>query len=291
MISFVGLGTANFGQSYGFLQNPNLSDQKYAKKEAFAILETAYREGIRFFDTSAHYGSSELILAEFLKMNGINDAYVVSKFKLESLEKDSACSLKLFGDNLKCLLWHDPHMFPHIGEAISLISSLKKTGLLLGASTYGWTGLNMFEGINEMDVFEIECNLLNPFVYQSAVQNRFFSGKKFILRSILQKGFLTEAGLNLQKVWHKNVVTDKLCQQTQQKIKEWKPSLPLKTEDYAINFVKNLIRKGDHVLISANSIDQLKLNFSAFQLNLPKINWDSFPRVMDEAFLDLRNWN
>lgn len=57
----IGLGTVQLGLPYGNRRDAPLM----AEPEAFAILETALAAGVRFFDTAAAYGDSELRLGAF----------------------------------------------------------------------------------------------------------------------------------------------------------------------------------------------------------------------------------
>ena len=54
------IGTANFGQEYGFNKNLQLS-----KSEVFSILSLARDNNIKTIDTAANYGKSEKLIGDF----------------------------------------------------------------------------------------------------------------------------------------------------------------------------------------------------------------------------------
>ena len=62
------MGTAQFGMDYG-IANIN---GKPKKNEVFDILDLAWENGVRCFDTAPSYGSEKLI-GEFVENNGIQD--------------------------------------------------------------------------------------------------------------------------------------------------------------------------------------------------------------------------
>ncbi len=59
------LGTAQLGQSYGIANRIGQPDERTAD----AVLELAWRLGVRYFDTAQAYGESEAIIGRFLQGN------------------------------------------------------------------------------------------------------------------------------------------------------------------------------------------------------------------------------
>ena len=73
------LGTAQLGMNYGIANRSG----KPSSRETNAIIQRAWGEGIRVFDTAQAYGDSESILGEqFAALNIQNDVKVVSKVVL-----------------------------------------------------------------------------------------------------------------------------------------------------------------------------------------------------------------
>jgi aryl-alcohol dehydrogenase-like predicted oxidoreductase len=67
----IGLGTWQLGADWGDVD----------QEDAFAVLEAAYDDGVRFFDTADVYGDgqSERTIGTFLKTHGIHDVFVSTK--------------------------------------------------------------------------------------------------------------------------------------------------------------------------------------------------------------------
>ena len=106
------LGTAQFGMDYGIA---NLSG-KPTKKEGFGILDLAWENGVRRFDTAPGYGS-EVLLGEFIAVNGLQDEIRVLT-KIPSQESSSdyrksiwsslKTSLNYLGCPVDVLFLHNP---------------------------------------------------------------------------------------------------------------------------------------------------------------------------------------
>jgi aryl-alcohol dehydrogenase-like predicted oxidoreductase len=74
------LGTAQLGQTYGIANRIGQPDEKIAN----AILEVAWREGIRYVDTAQAYGESEVVIGRHLCGNGAavaTDMRVITKLR------------------------------------------------------------------------------------------------------------------------------------------------------------------------------------------------------------------
>lgn len=75
VVSKLVLGTVQFGLDYGI---NNLSG-RVSQSEVGALLDLAYKGGIRILDTSAAYGNSETVLGNFLS-NSKQNFKVISKY-------------------------------------------------------------------------------------------------------------------------------------------------------------------------------------------------------------------
>jgi aryl-alcohol dehydrogenase-like predicted oxidoreductase len=79
-ISRIILGTAQLGMDYGIANRVGQPDQRTAT----AIIESAWRHGIRHFDTAQAYGASERVLGQALRDLGVSDqAHVASKLSAQ----------------------------------------------------------------------------------------------------------------------------------------------------------------------------------------------------------------
>lgn len=82
------LGTVQFGLDYG-INNPN---GKPSRQRSLAMLDYAYKRGIRSFDTAAAYGDAEEILGEFIRTRKPEDEIFITSKLLPNIipenEKD-----------------------------------------------------------------------------------------------------------------------------------------------------------------------------------------------------------
>jgi aryl-alcohol dehydrogenase-like predicted oxidoreductase len=142
------LGTVQLGLDYGvnnFLGKPT-------REKSLEILDFAFNNGIRIFDTAAAYGDAEEILGEFIKKRGIEkDVFIISKllpniFSNEESEEEvkkiiesevrkslnRLCISKLYG-----YLLHTPE-YIYNDKIVSALKYCKKIGLIenFGVSVY-----------------------------------------------------------------------------------------------------------------------------------------------------------
>ncbi|MBF0522457.1 MAG: aldo/keto reductase [Candidatus Omnitrophica bacterium] len=128
MIHKLGLGTVQFGCSYGIANKTG----QVSKDEAFKILEFARREGIKTLDTSAAYGTSEAVIGEFINQEKF-DFDIVSKFTsqgqdVEEIFKESLRRLR--SKNLYGYLFHRFDDFRNNADLWKSLERLKNEGLL-----------------------------------------------------------------------------------------------------------------------------------------------------------------
>jgi len=121
-MSFPILGTVQLGMPYGVANRTGQPDRALA----FAILETAVREGITSFDTAAAYGTSEEILGEFIAAHGLHSLKVISKV---APGEPVDATLQRLGLQLDVLLLHrfDPN---------ASMDQYRGAARLLGMSVY-----------------------------------------------------------------------------------------------------------------------------------------------------------
>ncbi|MBQ7651138.1 MAG: aldo/keto reductase [Victivallales bacterium] len=84
-ISKLTLGTVQFGMNYGIANTQG----KPSFEKVVGILSAAYENGIRFLDTAAAYGDSEIVLGKALKQLGILDSVKIVS-KISPVPKDAS---------------------------------------------------------------------------------------------------------------------------------------------------------------------------------------------------------
>jgi len=154
------LGTVQLGIDYGI----NNKDGKPAKADALKILDTAYENGIRVFDTAVAYGEAEEILGEFISTRHLEKKIdVISKLshievelegnknemgsKKEIVSENEIASImiskvrsslmKLHLNQLDGLLLHDPKQI-YDDKIMAAMKMIKSHGLTrnIGVSVY-----------------------------------------------------------------------------------------------------------------------------------------------------------
>jgi len=85
----IALGTVQFGMKYGIANKIG----KTSRKDAFGVLEYAYKRGIRYLDTAYSYGESEKIIGNFIS-GSKNRFNIISK--MPHLDKSGASKIEDF---------------------------------------------------------------------------------------------------------------------------------------------------------------------------------------------------
>lgn len=204
------LGTVQLGQCYGI---NNALGRKPDLRESFALLDSAVRLGVNYFDTAGVYGDAENILGDF----GINrfPVKVISKLK-PNLPPDSKLVLQEIQTSLKNLklnslegyLFHDAKDF-YKTELLCGLKLAKEKGLTknIGVSIYEpEDAINAVKN-KDVDIIQIPYNVLD----QRLDETNFFELAEknnvtvFARSSFLQGLLLMERENippNLREAWH-----------------------------------------------------------------------------------------
>lgn len=140
------LGTVQLGLDYGI----NNFKGKSSRSESLAILERAYEQGIRVFDTAFGYGDAEEIIGEFILARKLGDqVQIISKLEpncvpgnnenvLTIIENGLRASLRRIGREFidGYLLHTSPYIFRE--EIVNALHQCKVKGLVknIGVSIY-----------------------------------------------------------------------------------------------------------------------------------------------------------
>ncbi len=191
----LGLGTAALGRpQYINLRSKQIenSDIESFKAHSFSVLESAYKLGVRYFDTAPGYGLAETLLLEWLQTKKDNTIEVATKWgytyvanfdanakvheikehSLEKLKEQWAFSKQLL-PNFKVYQIHSATLETGILEnkpVLNYLAALKNGhGIRIGITT---TGINQVEVIKKaldvhvdggqlFDVFQVTYNMLD----------------------------------------------------------------------------------------------------------------------------------
>jgi aryl-alcohol dehydrogenase-like predicted oxidoreductase len=155
-LSGVALGCGNFG---GIGSVPEFFGRGITHEEAMAIMDRAWANDIRWFDTGDAYGggASESWIGEWGRLNGRDDLQVTTKvfhstdgtagdtgLAPERIRRQLASSLERLGvERVDLYLAHEPDSATPISETIATFEALRAEGLIgaWGLSNYDADGL------------------------------------------------------------------------------------------------------------------------------------------------------
>lgn len=188
------LGCAQLGMNYGVANStgkPNL-------QECNAIVEAAWRGGVRVFDTAQGYGTSESALGLSLEALGVaNEAKVVTKTSADpaGLEASVMESLeRLRCERLYALLIHDEEKFckGNFLDYLEAGAKLKRLGLieLFGGSFYDCGRAAKVLDF-DVDIVQVPFNLFNDDARRTGVFEEAKKRNKVVMvRSVYLQGRL-----------------------------------------------------------------------------------------------------
>lgn len=171
LLNKLALGTVQFGLDYG-IANPN---GKPAKEKSLEILDFAYENGIRVFDTASAYGDAEEILGEWSQRRGLGGkTKIITKLKPKVLAEGEGGERDIIAANLRESLKHlkmdfvDGYLF-HAPEyirndkAVAAMVELKKQGLIknIGVSIYDEADAIFAANLKEIDYIQVPYNLFD----------------------------------------------------------------------------------------------------------------------------------
>ena len=279
------LGTAQFGMDYGIA---NVSG-KLPRKEVFSILDLAWENGIRRFDTAPNYGS-EKVLGEFITDRGLqNEAIVLTKIpSLEgssdyrkSIRSSIETSLNHLGCPVDVLFFHNPADSKLVLEYPVFFEKLLNEYPVstLGVSVYEPREVEELSGCEFELAFQFPFNVLD----QRFVQVSMTQGKRYA-RSVFLQGLLASPNglrpdapgelLNLQKDYHDRLADHHLD--------------PVR---FSVSFAAHNVAV-DYFLIGVDLAKQLRniLNLKPYEQK-DMVILDKLQVITTNKWLDPREWN
>lgn len=200
----LGLGLAALGRPeyINIRDNNNVDKSEEAfKVNAFDMLDTAYKLGIRYFDTAPSYGKGELFLKEWQDKQKHSDSVLATKWgytyvanwelgytgsheikehSLEKLLEQWEVSKEMI-PNLKVYQIHSATLESGVLEKIEVLEKIFKikqeTGLLIGLTTSGTKQNVVLEkaskieknGSSLFDVFQVTYNVFEQSTYDTLI--------------------------------------------------------------------------------------------------------------------------
>ena len=212
-VSRISFGTAPLGFPYGLTSNS--PENMLPADQALELLNTALDGGINFFDTARLYGRSEQLLGQAFAHRRA-DVVIATKCEKDMFDDHDKLlppdqlrrkirtslqqSLKtLKTDYLDVLLIH--HVTDEVldsAELPDIFQQLKRDGLVraVGMSTYALEQTERVITSGAWDVVQLAYNLLDQ-THARALPLAQQHGVGIMVRSVLFKGILTDAEINL----------------------------------------------------------------------------------------------
>ena len=278
------LGTAQFGMDYGIA---NVSG-KLPRKEVFSILDLAWENGIRRFDTAPDYGS-EKVLGEFITDRGLqNEAIVLTKIpSLEgssdyrkSIRSSIETSLNHLGCPVDVLFFHNP------SDSVLLLKDPDFFENLLHKYSVSTLGVSVYEPKEIEEILSCQFDLAFQFPFN--VLDRRFANvdmheEKRYARSIFLQGLLVSRN-NLRE---DAPVPIKKIQRDYQSVLE---RLDFDPVSLALSFVADA-DSVDYFLCGVETKEQLGFILSAnYGIYKDYSELDEFISITDNKWLDPRVW-
>lgn len=276
------LGTAQLGLNYGINNNAG----KPSRGDSLAILDRAWAQGIKIFDTAHAYGDAEEILGEFIASRNLRDKVsVISKFRppegehhrqeivglIASEVKKSLAKLRI--DRLDGYLLHNPRDI-YTQEVMEALRHCRDIGLVrnIGASVYEEPDALYAVKSGLINYIQIPYNVFD----QRLDQTDFFriakdNQVKVLARSVFLQGLILMQGADMPDWLHE---AKRYLREFDGIIKQHN----LTREQAALLFVydnKNI----DYVVLGVDDIEQLDRNIKTIK--------ESGSR--DECWAELKN--
>lgn len=225
-VSEVGVGMAALGRP-GYINLGHAEDLEYdysieaMKSQAFHVLDTAYKLGVRYFDVARSYGKGEAFLGAWLKAN--NHKYVVAgskwgyiytadwqvnakqhevkKHTLEVLSQQWPESKQYLGKTLKIYHIHSAKLDSGVlenNEVLDYLWRLREEGVVIGLSLSGTAQADTLEKAMEITSGEkrlfqsvqVTWNILEQSTTQ-VLKKAAKNGMGIIVKEVFANGRLT----------------------------------------------------------------------------------------------------
>lgn len=207
-ISKFTLGTVQLGMEYGIANKSG----KPNEATSFSILQAAVQGGVNSFDTSLHYGDSEVVLGSFFSsgISSLREPVITTKFKLAKGDlaegvklSDSAVEKQIYKcaesslerlkiNKIPIYMLHEPSDMLQYGRIIAkTLEKLKNEGLVKIAAVSVYTTDEVFKMLKN-DVYEAVQAPMNVFdsrlTESGALKRLYIESKMIFVRSIFLQG-------------------------------------------------------------------------------------------------------
>jgi aryl-alcohol dehydrogenase-like predicted oxidoreductase len=285
------LGTVQLGIAYGI----NNRTGKPSMEEGVAILNEAYRYGIRYLDTAEGYGDSQKVIGKYHDLFTSNAFGVITKLASANLARYSNIT-DIIQENLREVGLHflEGYMFHSHKDFVSCIhifrelSVLKEKGIIkqIGVSVYTNKEADAILTYKGVDFIQLPYNILDNFSLRGDILKKAKSNNVSVhVRSVFLQGLFhmdfNRMPAKLQPLLNYLGPLKKLAEENSM-------SLPEMALQYV--FSNPYI---DKALIGVDTADQLRWNISVLKKNGISENVQEVInsiRVAESSLLNPVNW-
>ena len=283
-VSKLVLGTAQLGMKYGVTNFSGLPSHA----ASLEILETAWKNGIHFFDTAPDY-NSELIIGDFVRKNNLSDKVKICT-KIPSIppeqdwqifiENTISSSLSILGcETIEVLFFHNPSDSKLVLKNPLFFQELmdKFQILNLGVSVYNPKEIEILQAS------EIELSFQFPYnIVDTRFENIQIKGGNRFARSIFLQGLLISS---------KSIIkSNPKLSSFQKKYHNLLSELKLDGLRVAISKV-SYSNKIDYFLVGVEKLEQLIELVNLNLYDMSKLNLLDDVSESDIEIIDPRLWN
>lgn len=274
------LGTAQLGQHYGIANKAGYPDQA----SATAMIQAAWENGVREFDTAQTYGKSEIILGECLAQLGLsNKAKIISKLHPDLDHTDTSSISKALDESLQKL--KVPSLFAmllHREEYLSLwdtglsktLNAFVSSGKVMhiGVSVYSPEKAIEALDIHGIDLIQLPANILDRRFEKAGVfalaQEK---GKTNYVRSVFLQGLLL---MNPEEIPEKM----SFAKPTVRRLVDFAKKVGLAPDQLALGYLKNKAPEA-HIVFGAETTTQVNRTVECWKQEIP---FEIVPKVEQE---------
>lgn len=285
------LGTVQFGLNYGI----NNTSGKPDKERVYAILDEAFKNGIRLLDSAEAYGDAHEVIGLYHALSQ-NKFDLITKYSSSrrDLPENLITRVKFDIQTLNCsslyaYMFHSFSDFKNYFQIFKAdIAQLKKEGLIqkMGVSVYTNNELEELLNFEEVELVQLPFNLLdNNYQRAALIRKAKIKGMEVHTRSAFLQGLFfkkqEELPLKLQKLISYLNVLNSIAGKNQ-----------IAITDLALNYALQQPNI-DHVLIGVDTLEQLKNNLSSLGKFIPAsvlAQVDEL-KVHEVELLNPSNWN
>lgn len=289
------LGTAQLGSRYGIANKTGQPDQAMATE----IINEAWKNGIREFDTAQGYGISEQVLGQALSVLGLsNEVLITSKFDPSLDHLDTNILSKALDESLRrlgvpylfCVMLHREEMLSLWDKRLSqILRDFILSGRVkhLGVSIY--TPEKAIQALNTsgIDIIQLPTNILDrrfetAGVFQLANEKR----KQIYIRSIFLQGLIL---MDIEEISRKMFFARHVIE----KLESISRDLKLSRKELALGYIKSEMPNAK-VVFGADTPLQVKENVTCWEGMLSPSSVDRVKSVfdyVDEKILNPTLWS